>query len=72
VDECKPLVLGNARNESVLNELIERGVVGLKTFMSPSGIGDFANTSPGDLAAALAVLNRHHAGAYTRSDFSST
>ena len=53
------LVPGNARNASVLNELIERGVVGLKTFMSPSGIGDFANTSPGDLAAALAVLDRH-------------
>ena len=54
------LVPGNARNESVLNELIERGVVGLKTFMSPSGkVCDFDMTSPGDLAAALAVLGSH-------------
>jgi allantoinase len=53
------LVPGNAHNESVLNELIGRGVVGLKTFMSPSGIGDFPNTARVDLEAALKVLAKH-------------
>ena len=53
------LVPANAHNESVLNELIGRGVVGLKTFMSPSGIGDFENTARPDLKAALSVLARH-------------
>lgn len=53
------LVPANAHNETVLNELIGRGVVGLKTFMSPSGIGDFENTARGDLEAALKVLGEH-------------
>lgn len=53
------LVPANAHNESVLTELIGRGVVGLKTFMSPSGIGDFENTARADLEAGLKVLSRY-------------
>jgi len=53
------LVPANAHNESVLTELLGRGVVGLKTFMSPSGIGDFENTARADLEAGLKVLSRY-------------
>lgn len=53
------LVPQNAHNESVLDELIERGVVGLKTFMSPSGIGDFEQSFKPDLEAALKTLGKH-------------
>lgn len=53
------LVPQNAHVEAKLNELISRGVVGLKTFMSPSGIGDFENTARKDLEAALKVLGKH-------------
>ena len=53
------LVPQNAHNETVLDELIERGVVGLKTFMSPSGIGDFEQSFKPDLEAALKTLAKH-------------
>jgi allantoinase len=50
------LVPANARNASALAALLDAGVVGLKAFMSPSGIDDFENTTPEHLAAALPAL----------------
>ena len=46
------LVPDNARNQTKLKALIDAGVVGLKAFMSPSGIGDFENASVDDLKLA--------------------
>jgi allantoinase len=54
------LVPDNARNQTKLKALIDAGVVGLKAFMSPSGIGDFENASVDDLKLAMRTLNAHH------------
>ena len=50
------LVPHNADNATELGELLDAGVVGLKAFMSPSGIDDFERTTPAHLAAALPSL----------------
>jgi allantoinase len=50
------LVPSNAANLTALEALLDAGVVGLKAFMSPSGIDDFEHTTPAHLAAALPSL----------------
>lgn len=50
------LVPANAANATELGALLDAGVVGLKAFMSPSGIDDFESTTPAHLAAALPSL----------------
>jgi allantoinase len=50
------LVPWNAANATALGALLDAGVVGLKAFMSPSGIDDFGHTTPQQLAAALPAL----------------
>lgn len=50
------LVPHNADNATELGALLDAGVVGLKAFMSPSGIDDFESTTPAHLAAALPLL----------------
>ena len=50
------LVPHNAENTTELGALLDAGVVGLKAFMSPSGIDDFESTMPAHLAAALPSL----------------
>ena len=50
------LVPHNANNITELGALLDAGVVGLKAFMSPSGIDDFESTTPAHLAAALPSL----------------
>jgi len=52
------LVPENASNETRLVELLAGGVVGLKAFMSPSGIDDFGCSSPTQLAVAMRHLGR--------------
>jgi hypothetical protein len=37
-------------------ELLSTGIVGLKSFMSPSGINDFGQSAPAHVAAAIPVL----------------
>jgi hypothetical protein len=48
------LVPHNAENTTELGALLDAGVVGLKAFMSPSGIDDFERTTPAHLAARAA------------------
>jgi allantoinase len=50
------LVPHNADNATELGALLDAGVVGLKAFMSPSGIDDFENTTPAHLAAGMVEL----------------
>jgi allantoinase len=50
------LVPSNANNLTALEALLDAGVVGLKAFMSPSGIDDFEYTTAAHLAAALPAL----------------
>ena len=53
------LVPSNARNPAALGRLLDRGVVGLKAFMSPSGIDDFQRVDEDDLRSAIRTLERH-------------
>ncbi|MEY4512832.1 MAG: hypothetical protein RLZZ450_4954 [Pseudomonadota bacterium] len=46
-------------NVSALVGLAEGGVLGCKTFLSPSGIDEFPNTTRADLARALPILRDH-------------
>ena len=50
------LVPENAADEAVLGELLDAGVVGLKSFMCPSGIDEFGHTGAADFEAAAAAL----------------
>jgi allantoinase len=50
------LVPENAYTPRVLKALTRNGALGFKAFMSPSGINDFPNVSPGDIRAAIPVL----------------
>lgn len=50
------LVPGNAHQPAVLKALARGGALGFKAFMSPSGIDDFPNVSPDDVAGALPTL----------------
>jgi allantoinase len=50
------LVPGNAKDSALLRAMVRGGAMGFKAFMSPSGINDFPNVSPDDIAAALPFL----------------
>lgn len=50
------LVPENAFNSSALFDLLNAGALGLKSFMCPSGINDFAMTDESHIKAALPVL----------------
>lgn len=50
------LVPENAFNITALNELLGAGVLGLKSFMCPSGINDFPMTNASHIKAALEIL----------------
>ncbi|KAK4792953.1 hypothetical protein SAY86_023388 [Trapa natans] len=50
------LVPGNAFNSSYLEALLQAGVLGLKSFMCPSGINDFPMTDVSHIKAGLSVL----------------
>ena len=46
-------------NIAMLEELLESGVLGLKAFLTPSGIDDFPNSSREDLRKALLILKKY-------------
>ena len=50
------LVPANARDTAALRSLVRGGALGFKAFMSPSGIDDFPNVSPEEVAAALPAI----------------
>lgn len=50
------LVPQNAYQPKVLRAMVAGGALGFKAFMSPSGIDDFDNVSPADIAAALPTI----------------
>ena len=52
------LVPENAHNATTLQDLIDAGVLGFKSFMCPSGINDFPDTSAAHFEAALPVISR--------------
>lgn len=72
------LVPSNAHNETELAGMLEEGALGLKAFLSPSGIGDFDPAEPRDVYRALPVLRRFgrpllvHAELPDATDVSST
>lgn len=53
------LVPGNAFNSSTLEALLEAGVLGLKSFMCPSGIDDFPMTNADHIKEGLSVLAKY-------------
>ncbi|CAK9872545.1 unnamed protein product [Sphagnum jensenii] len=53
------LVPENVANLTVMDELLNAGALGLKSFMCPSGINDFPHTTAEDIKAALPVLARY-------------
>ena len=55
------LVPQNAHNATVLEDLLSKGVVGLKAFMSPAGTEDFDQSSVNDIKAAAAILTKFNA-----------
>jgi allantoinase len=46
-------------NSPQMKPLIDAGVLGIKAFMSHSGIDEFPNATEADLAAAMPILARH-------------
>eukprot|EP00252_Welwitschia_mirabilis_P019160 TRINITY_DN4370_c0_g1_i1.p1 TRINITY_DN4370_c0_g1~~TRINITY_DN4370_c0_g1_i1.p1 ORF type:complete len:430 (+),score=105.23 TRINITY_DN4370_c0_g1_i1:579-1868(+) len=53
------LVPENAFNATALTELLQSGVLGLKSFMCPSGFNDFLNTNSSHIKEALRVLSHY-------------
>ncbi|XP_007025650.2 PREDICTED: allantoinase [Theobroma cacao] len=53
------LVPGNAFNATALEGLLNAGVLGLKSFMCPSGINDFPMTDANHIKAGLSVLAKY-------------
>ncbi|CAN8246237.1 unnamed protein product [Cochlearia groenlandica] len=53
------LVPGNALNSSALGALLDAGVLGLKSFMCPSGINDFPMTNITHIKEGLSVLAKY-------------
>ncbi|XP_030543600.1 allantoinase isoform X3 [Rhodamnia argentea] len=53
------LVPENAFNSSALEALLEAGVLGLKSFMCPSGINDFPMTNANHIKEGLLVLAKY-------------
>ncbi|KAI4371068.1 hypothetical protein MLD38_019342 [Melastoma candidum] len=68
------LVPENAHNLTALEALLEAGVLGLKSFMCPSGIDDFPMTTAAHIKAGVSVLAKYrrpllvHAEIEQRSD----
>lgn len=54
------LVPSNARDPAALTALLSAGVVGLKAFMSPSGVDEFDHASVDDLRSAMPALAAAH------------
>ena len=46
-------------NHHELEAMIKAGVLGIKTFLTHSGIDDFPNTTEADLRAAMPIIARH-------------
>ncbi|CAL5412219.1 unnamed protein product [Camellia sinensis] len=53
------LVPENAFNGSALEGLLKAGVLGLKSFMCPSGINDFPMTNAGHIKEGLSILAKY-------------
>jgi allantoinase len=53
------LIPANARNSAELEGILKLGAVGMKAFMSPSGMDDFPAVDRSDIEAALPALMRH-------------
>ncbi|GAU47742.1 hypothetical protein TSUD_387010 [Trifolium subterraneum] len=53
------LVPENAHNTSILEGLLDSGVLGLKSFMCPSGINDFPMTTIDHIKEGLSVLTKY-------------
>ncbi|MCH84213.1 allantoinase 1-like, partial [Trifolium medium] len=53
------LVPENALNTSILEGLLDAGVLGLKSFMCPSGINDFPMTTIDHIKEGLSVLAKY-------------
>ncbi|KAF3551444.1 hypothetical protein DY000_02004959 [Brassica cretica] len=53
------LVPDNALNSSALSSLLDAGVLGLKSFMCPSGINDFPMTNITHIKEGLSVLAKY-------------
>ncbi|XP_024397516.1 allantoinase isoform X2 [Physcomitrium patens] len=53
------LVPEYAHNATVLEDLLDAGALGLKSFMCPSGINDFPATTAKDIQASLPVLAKY-------------
>ncbi|KAB2601194.1 allantoinase-like [Pyrus ussuriensis x Pyrus communis] len=53
------LVPENAFNASALEDLLDAGVLGLKSFMCPSGINDFPMTNASHIKEGLSVLAKY-------------
>ncbi|TQD72699.1 hypothetical protein C1H46_041772 [Malus baccata] len=53
------LVPENAFNASALEDLLDAGVLGLKSFMCPSGINDFTMTNASHIKEGLSVLAKY-------------
>ncbi|RDX73223.1 Allantoinase, partial [Mucuna pruriens] len=53
------LIPENALNTSILEGLLSAGVLGLKSFMCPSGINDFPTTTIDHIKEGLSVLARY-------------
>ncbi|KAI5657066.1 hypothetical protein M9H77_25859 [Catharanthus roseus] len=53
------LVPENAMNTSSLEDLLEAGALGLKSFMCPSGINDFPMTNTTHIKEGLSVLSKY-------------
>nr|XP_048329415.1 allantoinase isoform X2 [Ziziphus jujuba var. spinosa] len=53
------LVPENAFNKSALEDLLNAGVLGLKSFMCPSGINDFPMTNTSHIKAGLSLLAKY-------------
>lgn len=62
------LVPENAFDSEKLEALLQAGVLGLKSFMCPSGINDFPDTNVSHMKAALPLLARHKRQLFVHSE----
>ncbi|XP_057815891.1 allantoinase isoform X2 [Cryptomeria japonica] len=53
------LVPENAFNNTAIDELLQAGALGLKSFMCPSGINDFGQTNASHIKEALKILAKY-------------
>nr|ATG70832.1 ALN [Hesperocyparis bakeri] len=53
------LVPENAFNNTAIDELLQAGALGLKSFMCPSGINDFGQTNASHIKEALRILAKY-------------